>query len=372
MLTRRDLASLLAGALVAPHGAAACASPDTGAASMRSFKELLVPPYMDELRPAFEIADRHPFEPDATGRRSPANAWWLAEAATLAYASDDRIRATLKRVHLESETVSGTPQTLASRLAARSTRGFIAHDDRYVIVAFCGTEFADAEESMFDYLVDFAVGPLARWEGGGRVHLGFRDAFATIFPEVDQRLRELAGDGQRSVWFTGHSLGAAIATLAAAQWWKPDRRVTLYTFGSPRVGDAPFVGVYRSAFPTHRFVHGKDIVARVPPTIWTPPLFPLEFAFEDLGDDPVYFTDDGQIVSQTNFWSELPELTGQAIKRTPGAIPDLLNVLGPVFSIDDFKREFRCLAETIAVHAPQAFQDHAPVYYMDYLKHQLA
>jgi hypothetical protein len=61
----------------------------------------------------------------------------------------------------------------------------------------------------------------------------------------------------------GHSLGAAIATLAASVL----QPTLLVTVGSPRVGDAAFVAAL-ATLPGARFVDCTDIVTTVPP----PPL----------------------------------------------------------------------------------------------------
>jgi hypothetical protein len=69
------------------------------------------------------------------------------------------------------------------------------------------------------------------------------------------------------VVFTGHSLGAAVATLAAADWQasQPGRAAELVTFGSPRVGDGVFAAGL-GPLPTVRHVHCADVVTRVPPS----------------------------------------------------------------------------------------------------------
>ena len=122
-----------------------------------------------------------------------------------------------------------------------------------VLLAFRGTE----PDQVTDIGTDLAA-TLVPWVRGGRVHFGFAHAFASVRDDIGAWLGRHAG-GREPV-FTGHSLGAALATLAASFW--PGGR--LVTFGSPRVGDAAFVktiDLARSA----RFVDCCDIVAQVPP-----------------------------------------------------------------------------------------------------------
>ncbi|MGO9006467.1 MAG: lipase family protein [Beijerinckiaceae bacterium] len=66
---------------------------------------------------------------------------------------------------------------------------------------------------------------------------------------------------------TGHSLGAALATLYAAEnaLIHKIRIQALYTFGSPRMGDQEFVNVFnRLPLESHRVVNQQDIVPKVP------------------------------------------------------------------------------------------------------------
>lgn len=90
-----------------------------------------------------------------------------------------------------------------------------------------------------------------------------------------------AGPAQRSVWFTGHGLGAAPATPATSRY---GRATGLYTFGSPHVGDRAFAGSFGT--PAYRFVNASDPV----------PSFLASFGhFEHVGTLK-YIRTDGSIV----------------------------------------------------------------------------
>ncbi|KAK7954028.1 lipase [Apiospora saccharicola] len=66
--------------------------------------------------------------------------------------------------------------------------------------------------------------------------------------------------------FTGHSLGAAIATVAAAYERAAGHAIDLYTYGSPRVGNRAFVDfVTKQAGFEYRVTHLADPVPRLPP-----------------------------------------------------------------------------------------------------------
>jgi predicted lipase len=64
------------------------------------------------------------------------------------------------------------------------------------------------------------------------------------------------------VIFTGHSLGGALAALAAAQTrvegWRESGQITLYTFGQPRIGDYNFAIAHSQQIP-NRFLVSTEI-----------------------------------------------------------------------------------------------------------------
>jgi hypothetical protein len=71
-----------------------------------------------------------------------------------------------------------------------------------------------------------------------------------------------------SLVLTGHSLGAAVATIAAAYLRGNGYPCDLYTYGSPRVGNGIFADfVSGQAGVTARITHYNDVVPRLPPLL---------------------------------------------------------------------------------------------------------
>jgi hypothetical protein len=73
-----------------------------------------------------------------------------------------------------------------------------------------------------------------------------------------------------SFYITGHSLGGALATIAAldlsCNGLVSRNQLHLYTFGSPRVGDVHFANAVMGAVSEHwRVVHDRDAVPHIPP-----------------------------------------------------------------------------------------------------------
>jgi triacylglycerol lipase len=186
-----------------------------------------------------------------------------AEMSRLAYVTDEkRLKTYLERIDFTLMHTVGYNKPGMQVFVATSN-----HDvDPITIAAFRGTEVGDPTDLFADVRF-WKVG----WHGAGKVHDGFRDELAR-FSEVRDR-GSLIPAGTRSL-FTGHSLGAAFATLAAALH-VPDY---LYTFGSPRVGDRDFANSMQ-AVNHARYVDCCDLVAKVPPT----ELIGIELGYEHVG-----------------------------------------------------------------------------------------
>ncbi|OSX70932.1 hypothetical protein BU14_0626s0001, partial [Porphyra umbilicalis] len=101
------------------------------------------------------------------------------------------------------------------------------------------------------------------------VHFGFLRGYASVREPLLAELSALTGGlgGDWEVYYTGHSLGGALATLAAAdvRARHPASRAVLVSFGQPKVGNGAFRAAVNALLPAaFRVVNDVDIVARAP------------------------------------------------------------------------------------------------------------
>ena len=142
-----------------------------------------------------------------------------------------------------------------------ATQCCVASNYEQIVVSFRGSE-ATLEDWVADLDWSLVKGPMS-----GRVHQGFYEALASVWRMLDDRVRQLLAERPRELWITGHSLGGALAMLAAARWHEAGVGVSgMYTYGQPRVGDREFARTYDFALRpcSFRIVNNLDIVTRVP------------------------------------------------------------------------------------------------------------
>ena len=228
----------------------------------------------NEQHPYLENAREHPFDFQAVDFRL-VNAWWLAEMSMLVYVRDE---AFARRV------LADAGLTLAHYHQPRdaSAKYLVAGNDDYVVVAFRGTDVGDSQDIVTDLKI--ALVPAGK---SGRVHKGFKAALDSVWPELNSQLLGLSHGA--SVWFAGHSLGGALATLAAERFHGVRG---VYTFGSPRVGDKTFRNHYQAN--AYRFRNNSDLVTRIP----------LRGIYTHVGAVR-YIDHGGRVHSRFGFWKRL-------------------------------------------------------------------
>lgn len=120
------------------------------------------------------------------------------------------------------------------------------------VLSFRGTEVTEPS----DVLADLKAGKNTETAQGGKVHSGFRSEVNKLWPSIERAVANI-----ETIYVTGHSLGAAMATIAASRLQK--KAQALITFGSPRVGNKQFVS---GLDVLHMRVQNNcDDVTKVPP-----------------------------------------------------------------------------------------------------------
>ena len=145
------------------------------------------------------------------------------------------------------------------------------------IVVFRGTEPTSWEDIKAD--VQF------RKKGG--IHRGFKAALDDVWDDLFDDYNKNSEGKQLLV--TGHSLGAALATLYSHRIG--DSNSVCYTFGSPRVGTPK--QTKRMLFTAYRFRNNNDIVTKVPPEF---------LGFSHKSDKTTYFDIDGNVKEGYSRW----------------------------------------------------------------------
>jgi triacylglycerol lipase len=120
-----------------------------------------------------------------------------------------------------------------------------------MVLAFRGTE----PNELSDVTADLNVVP-DRAQVGGWVHNGFQNELEKLWKDILVLLADKLES--RKLYICGHSLGAAMATIAASRL----NPYELYTYGSPRVGSTKFIKNIHC--PHYRHVNNNDIVTKVP------------------------------------------------------------------------------------------------------------
>jgi triacylglycerol lipase len=210
--------------------------------------------------PAYNFqANINKFDAHAT-RYNGENALVLADCAKLSYRPETEIR----------EAILGTWKFKNfAFFSDKSTDAYIASNDSVIIVAFRGTEIMKIADVITDKKLWQTETGITRLSG--KVHAGFKGALNEVWDSMGKTLKDFQ-DKQQTVWFCGHSLGAALATLAVAEYVGNEggRISGLYTIGQPRVGNSKFAGEFDSKVgkSCFRFVHNNDVVPQLP--LWGP------------------------------------------------------------------------------------------------------
>lgn len=185
-------------------------------------------------------------------------------------------------------------------------QAYCFYNNDTLIIACRGTESDDWN----DIVSNIQAYP-TKLEHGGRVHSGFKQEAYKIWNVVED---EITGYDYKEVYFCGHSLGGAIATILSKEFSRKHKNVKikeLYTYGSPRVGWRSFVKQLK--IKHYRVVNNNDIVVKVPLAL-------LGYCHHG---DVVYINAYGNIRKMTFFQRIKDTFRGAVIKWKIGKISSL-------------------------------------------------
>ena len=152
---------------------------------------------------------------DPSTNGSAHNALFLARACELAYLPEITAAPRFQsELGLKARLISGD-----------NTQVYVAENDEAIVVAFRGSESPTTLDGLKDWLLtnanNYLSSPKVRVELTlrlpvlARFHRGFLDALAMVWAALLLAVDEAFKSRERPLWVTGHSLGGAIALLAA-------------------------------------------------------------------------------------------------------------------------------------------------------------
>ena len=213
--------------------------------------------------------------------------------------------------------------------------------------AYNGTEFTingnvlsfPGTDDVQDWLRDLeVVEVIEHKEYPGLVHNGFAERLDAIWHKIP-----LPPIGPITV--IGHSLGGALATLASIRLQSMGYIPTVYSFGSPRVGNTTFAKAYKILH--YRWVNKVDLIPHIPPSIGIE-----KFRYQHVGELQ-YIGLNGKLAATetANYIFELVEFTTKTIEdHLTGSYLASINALPPDTKV-------------VALFKPEKFCPHASFYH---------
>jgi hypothetical protein len=137
----------------------------------------------------------------------------------------------------------------------------IAHLGNYVFVVFYLPDFTvivvrGTAPVLNDVLIDLNEA-MEKVNGHG-YHAGFYGESKKALPDL---MASVTSNNQ-PLYFTGHSLGGAVAGILPQIWTGTQKVMTPYTFASPRFGDA--WAAHPTLHPVYAYVRARDPIPHIP------------------------------------------------------------------------------------------------------------
>ena len=207
--------------------------------------------------------------------------------------SDHLHIATLCRDVYEKDT-----ESLDSFVQSKDTgiQASVTSDGKRAIVCFRGTN------QPRDWLLNLNLGKVPflsrkHTDDDIEVHSGFFVGHNSVKAKIYSKLNTLVESGECDhILFCGHSLGSALCVLSAFDYVN-ERNIPIdvVTFGSPRIGNIPFIENFNENIQCMRIVNDRDIVSIAPLKL---------MGFHHVGD-VVHLKETGTLTEETGFFKRL-------------------------------------------------------------------
>lgn len=168
---------------------------------------------------------------------------------------------------------SGSTVVKYFNVSFTDTQATLFRDDKAqeIILSFRGSSSPKDLDTDFE----FTLAPLTATGtscSSCKVHSSFQIAYESVASAVISAVQsELSSSGYSKFTITGHSLGAALSSIATASFIGSGVKVAnTYTFGEPRNGDAAWASYLSNQIPDSnyfRVTHYNDGVPQIPPTV---------------------------------------------------------------------------------------------------------
>ncbi len=216
------------------------------------------------------------------------NAYWMARLSKEVYLKkseynqapdEEKILNNLKQEDDKFRSVLGVDKN--------SAQAALVEHEEYLCMVFRGTnELAD----WLDNINAFSTKELF-----GEFHRGFWNSVEDVWKPINDKLLDLQQQRKRPLFIAGHSLGGAMATIAAAKLVHNDKPFTsAYTFGQPRALTRQTAHIFNMECKPRffRFHNNNDIVTRAPARL---------MGYSHIGSY-LYISEEGDIHPEPGFW----------------------------------------------------------------------
>lgn len=221
------------------------------------------------------------------------NAYWMARLARAVYISKEDNSPDEKNILDDLKTEDPKFQTVKGVSNNSAQAAFIEHEN-YLCMTFRGTDTTmNNWEVIRDWIDNLNAFP--KQASFGRFHMGFYNSFEDVWGSLENAYERASKEKARPLFFTGHSLGGAMASIAAAKRVGEDLPFTsTYTFGQPRAMTRETAQVVNMECSGRlfRFQNNNDIVTRLPARL---------MGYSHVGTF-IYITENGKLDHEPGHW----------------------------------------------------------------------